>query len=614
MEESAPKRRRTSPRTSVNVAGDEAIPESSTPRLRRKRPSFASPTKASLARHNPEILERRRSRSPQKKATALPSSRRQSDAGSEQSLSDLLTAQLESSIGNLASEGNLEEVIEETQSGPSRRMRHASGRLAAPAKRSPTRRTPPSIVPTMLPTGTSTTNDAFNPFAGRVLRRSPPAPVPAVAEPEAEADEPELPPSVPGAVTSTTPKGIHTSPSRWRYTAKDDSPLKQPPMKLPRKPNTAIGMAHGGVSGSRSSSVPSVEDVGAVIRRTRSFDPDFAKKRERDALKEEIDQLTRDLEVVRKENERIRLMQQTGRILAPSDPDGVLKILRRQTDPEGSTAKPTATSQLLGAALNPGALLPFGKPLVPMSSQAESLDKLPEIKSHHPVLMTVAEELPYLELFSPFTVSTKIAVLPPEPRRPTRQRHSIMLQSREVSGAFTGQVDMIVNATNLTILDLKVPSLEPAAKAELSPFIDKLCSGECNRSMQRNVGILCWAMGEWVRVASERANFWLELERSLATEDTVMETVKQIRAKKSKRRKGAEDDMEAAVTKEKSPLKRADLFRFMGQQFYDISIPGSSSLDLGPTMRLHWKVEFDWTGEARSKLAVMVGVPGKCEY
>lgn len=618
MEESAPKRRRTSPRTSVSLS-PAATPEPRESTQRRKRPSFASPTKASLARHNPDILERRKSGSPQKGAAAGPSSRRQSDAASEQSLSDLLTAQLES-VGDVASEDNAQERAEEEPLSPSGRMRGARGGLSAPARRSPSKPKPlPN--PRPLPPRGPDADDEFNPFLGRSLRRSPTAGgAPAVAEPEPQTrpepepgPEPELPPSVPDPVSSTPPKGIHTSPSRWRRKSKQDSPLKKPPQRPAVKPKPVPSAIVDARPESRDPEPP-VAETTALIRRTRSFNPDAKKKKERDALKEEIQRLKKDLEIARKENERIRLMQQSGRILAPSDQDEVLDLIRRQHGDSGSQAKPTSTQQLLQAALNPSRLLPFGKPLLLTGPETDDPEKLSDIKSHHPVLMTAKEELPYLELFSPFTVISKISMLPPQPKRPLRQLHSITLRSREMPGIFTARIDMIVNALNLTVLDLKIPALEPAARPELGPFIEKLCAGDCNRSLQQNVGVACWAMGEWVRVATERASFWHELESGLGSEEAIIESVRRVRAKKSKRKQDGDDELDAALSKDKRPLKRADLIRLIGQQHYDIAIPRSADPESTASVRLEWKTEFDWTGEAQSKLAVMIGTPGKCEF
>lgn len=47
----------------------------------------------------------------------------------------------------------------------------------------------------------------------------------------------------------------------------------------------------------------------------------------------------------------------------------------------------------------------------------------------------------------------------------------------------------------------------------------------------------------------------------------------------------------------------------------DLGIPCLAEEGTGTAseLRVSWGIEFDWTGEARSKLGVEVGVPGKCE-
>ncbi|KAJ2980555.1 hypothetical protein NQ176_g2569 [Zarea fungicola] len=51
----------------------------------------------------------------------------------------------------------------------------------------------------------------------------------------------------------------------------------------------------------------------------------------------------------------------------------------------------------------------------------------------------------------------------------------------------------------------------------------------------------------------------------------------------------------------------------MGKQAYDIPIeaPSDGRRENAAHIRLQWKIGFDWTGEAESKLSVLVGVPGK---
>jgi hypothetical protein len=132
--------------------------------------------------------------------------------------------------------------------------------------------------------------------------------------------------------------------------------------------------------------------------------------------------------------------------------------------------------------------------------------------------------------------------------------------------------------------------------------------------MQRNVGILSWAMGEWLRIAVERAGFWCQLEQTLGTKDGVLKTTKQMRTRKPRRRKDDDEDEDMDETTRVESVKKADLIRYMGQQHFDLSIPYNDAEESSATVRLNWVVDFDWTGEAQNKLSVLVGAPGKCEY
>ncbi|KAH7175401.1 hypothetical protein EDB81DRAFT_874255 [Dactylonectria macrodidyma] len=622
MEESAPKRRRTSPRTSLDIAGESSAPapaaSSTSPdanaatTARRKRPSYASPTKASLAHHNPEILERRRSASPQKSPNArrsLPQSL--GDDTVEQSPSELLAMRLAKSV--LESDVGRTDEAEPTP-GTGKSVRRVAGGMAAAARRTPSRPNPRP-----LPPPGSDDDEEANPFLGRVLRRSPPPGAPNLPsepipeperDPESEVPEPELPPSVPDVISSTPPRGIHSSPLRWREKSKPkSSPLKQLPARTTEKPSVSKKSITQPMFGRQRSREPApLEEPTTNPRKTRALDPNATKKKERDAILKEVEELEKDLKAARAENERIRAMQNSGRVLAPSDSDKIIDLVQRYHVTDDSRSQLTSSQQLVKMALNPIGLLPFGKlpPSQPRASAGMERDTDLDIRSHRPVKMTAEEELPYLELFCPFSLTSTISVLPQVPDQPLRQEYAITLRSRDSPGMFTARINMIVNTLDLTILNLKVAALEPAAKAELGPFIDKICAGACNRTMQRNVGILSWAMGEWIRVAMERAAFWCQLERSLGTKDAMLEAAGKMRARKSRRRNGDEDDED---TLSDTPFARADLIRCLGQSCFEVSIPDDRGLE--SALRLEWKIGFDWTGEAQIQLGVMVGVPGK---
>ncbi|KAL6918193.1 hypothetical protein FSST1_009688 [Fusarium sambucinum] len=398
-------------------------------------------------------------------------------------------------------------------------------------------------------------------------------------------------------------KSFQNSPARFREASQQNvSPLTKPPSRHFEKPRK------GQVTDASQERKPAPTTV-SVERQTRPFDPNADKKKERERIQKEIEALQKDLEVARRENERIRAMQEFGRVLAPVDQDEVIDLIQRHLMDADAEPSQTSTQQLLQLALKPTALLPFGKAFAP-APLAPVDDKLTYVKSHYPVPMTADEELPYLQLFTPFTAASTISILPATDDQPLRQLHSILLRSREIPGLFTAKVDMTVNPLELSVLDLDVVDLEPAAKPELGLFIQKICTGDCNRSMQRNVGILSWAMGEWLRIAVERAGFWCQLDQSLGTKDGISETATQMRTRK-RRRKDDDGDEDMNESTGVDSVKKTDLIRYMGQQHYDISIPYNDAEESGANVRFNWKVEFDWTGEAQTKLSVLVGAPGK---
>lgn len=317
--------------------------------------------------------------------------------------------------------------------------------------------------------------------------------------------------------------------------------------------------------------------------------------------------LRKEIELAAQENERIRATLRAGRQGTPANEDDVLNLVQKTLVSTGTAPTSELSQQMTQAALNPMGILPFGPSnLVPEAEDAGSDPK--DIKSHHPVQMSAEDELPFLQLFSPFSATSQVTVLPAVPNRPIRQRRQITLRSRDIPGLFAAKIDMVVNAMNLNILALKVPAMDPCAKPELGAFVDKICSGDCNRTMHHNVGILTWAMGEWYRLATRRARFWLQLKQTLAAKGDFLESVSRLRTQPEQ----PDDDGHEEEDESASLCDKADLLMFLGLQSYDIPI--SFAPEVGPeaAVRLEWKIDLDWTGEARSKMAFFLGVPGKC--
>ncbi|OAA50624.1 hypothetical protein NOR_01074 [Metarhizium rileyi] len=599
MEESAPKRRRVSPDPEEPAASSiphaDAQPPidlpASTPTrspTRRPRPSYASPTRASLSRYNPQILERRRSgfTSPPKATTALAPGNPTVSAAQPQ----------------LEVVGNSNQPKDTTRQAADTPATATSSQVGLTG---PPRRTPVKPSPRPFPPPAPEGDDEFNPFLGRMQRREPNTGVPIPPPPE-----PELPPAVSDPVSSTPPRGIHSSP-RWRDRdrRKTRSPMKSSPLK-PRGVSAQTRRAGASMSPSRSAvhrELPlqdrSLNTKTNAARQVPASDRNMLKLKERNRLRREIAVLRREIELAARENERIRVMQRAGRVVAPENEEDVLNLVQKTLVATRTAPTPGLAHQMAQAALHPMGILPFG-PSRLVSNQGDAETDEANIKSHHPVPMSAADDLPFLQLFSPFSATSQVSVLPSVHNQPLRQRRQITLRSRDVPGLFTARVDMVVNAMNLNILALKVPALEPCARPELGPFVEKICTGECNRTMQHNVGILSWAMGEWYRVAVQRARFWFQLEQRLDAKGDYLETISRMRAESGSGEHGSQDD-------DYDTCGKADLFRFLGQQSYDVTVPTISNAGPESAVRLEWKIDLDWTGEAQSKMGLFLGIPGK---
>lgn len=627
METSAPKRRKTSPSKSVPVNniqnGDGHTNNTSTTptdpapgALSRGegRPSFASPTRASLARHNPDVLDKRNATTAaaaaararrRGAAAALPeqdASQLASDAGND--VSDPVDGQREQGVdGDDASQGGTNQRRPHSRS-PERSIGGPGGLLSAMP-----RRTPVKLPPRPLPPPGPADDEPINPFRGRALRRS----WTGLAAPPPPPPEPELPPTPEhrDPAANTPPSGIHNTPSkrarRSRILAERirSSPSKPPssaaafsasrepaappaattapPPSKPvaqqlfgaraRRRVSSIGpivideQPEGSLVADMSAASHAEDKDRVATRALRGIEPsgpETAKREERDALLAEIAQLQADVDTLARENRRL----EDGDDADAVDRHAALDALRRHLLPRDAEPEVDADMQWLEAALNPISFLPFAaaksssQPLPSLfaadtSSRTKDDEQQPMPVSHHPIQMTAEEELPFLQVFTPLSFSSRITVLPREDgddapgNRPLLQRHAITVGSTTPPGLFAAQISMTVDTATHTIRELAVPRLDPAAAPELAQLIADTTAtsttvGEQQRRRQRhpvrsrvnNVSVLGWAMAEWVRVATRRARFWCALEAELATKDGMADAVARTRARAARRGKG----------------------------------------------------------------------------
>ncbi|KAL2261817.1 hypothetical protein VTK26DRAFT_3260 [Humicola hyalothermophila] len=702
METSAPKRRRTSPRTAVPIQPETTTPRDDPPRTLAAggRPSFASPTRASLERFNPDILRRRESQPRRLRSSPdAPSASRAATPDSTGGLTRALRTQLELRSGT-------------RDDGP-RPVSEEGSVLRSPARRLGTGATATRPIPRPLPPpGPDDDEDFLSAVPDRRPLRS------LGVLPDVTVPEPQLPPTPerPDPVVSTPPSGIHNTPSRRPRRSralaekiKSSSPLKQAPTQPPGSPTKGVPLDFG-IPAKRSPEVAgttSAAPTAAELRGLKPADPDAEKKKLRDVLLAEIAQLERDLDVASKENERIRQARLARR--EPSPPTNerdILQLLRRHALPEPDADPPERdgpAAAWLASALNPIALLPFSKPTTsapplpkpirpPTPSSSETAND--DIVSHHPLPMSAAEALPYLQVFSPLAFSAHVSPLPAtrsgdpsaaeggeaEERVPPLllQHHSIAVAPAPPlpRSLFAARVDMTVDTSTMQVVGLAVPRLDPSAEAELRGFLDTLVvapppprpphssssssSSGGSSGLRGNVSVLCWAMGEWLRVAVQRAKVWAVLEREIGggggdgKVGRVAELVARMRAAaaagrkrkggKRKRKRwvdqvvregeggggGDEDADEEQVEKEEEMADgleagkhdAGELLPFMGRTSMDFEIPVLDARGGGgggrgggagevSALRVQWRIKFDWTGEARSEIGVLVGVPGK---
>lgn len=535
--------------------------------------------------------------------------------------------------------------------------------MAAPPRRTPIKPNPRPLPPP----GPDDDDDdeILNPFARGGMRRSPMGDLPAL--PELDIPEPELPPTgeQPDPPTSTPPMGIHSTPSRRPRRSRvlaerlNSSPTKQPPVN-PNAEKTTQQKQQDISPTTEKSSPPAFLPSKSVrrldkpakrkrprarlsdVRDIKPLDPDGEANQECDAILAEIAQLKAELDILARENERIRQLHLSKQdITAPENLGDVVDVLLRHLEPRKSSKPQDSTPSWVQAALDPVAFLPFSKPsstaptLFPNNITESGPIKAP--KSHRPLPIRGDKDLLFLQAFTPLNFTSRITILPRSEddsgKGPLLQQHTIMATSASSPGLFSARIEMTVDTSTHTITSLSVPSIyPPSAASELAPLLRKIIpesdATSISSALYHNVSILTWAMGSWLRVAIRRAKIWRALDRDFGSAEAVRQTVGRVRATTAKgrglkRKAGSrnEDDHgegDSVTNFIDSLVNTDDLLPYLDRMWMDFRIPalGTGHFDGdGDTasLRVQWRIEFDWTGEASSRIRALVSLPGKCK-
>lgn len=235
--------------------------------------------------------------------------------------------------------------------------------------------------------------------------------------------------------------------------------------------------------------------------------------------------------------------------------------------------------------------------------------------------MTAEEELPYLQVFTPLSFTSAMSIIPRDDLAnpgPILQKHVISASSTP-PGLFAARIEMIVNTKSLSVAELRVPRLESSAVSELGPFVEKIIQGVSTSALTRNVSVMTWAMSEWVRIAIRRARFWCAIERDLGNSESLVKCARRMRKGTKKRGPGrraltedSDDDENQMQTRaDKTGFTKADILPHLGRTCLDLKLSGIDDTEEAPSLRIQWRIEFDWTGEAQSKIGLLLGAPAK---
>ncbi|POS82568.1 hypothetical protein EPUL_005814, partial [Erysiphe pulchra] len=421
---------------------------------------------------------------------------------------------------------------------------------------------------------------------------------------------------------------------------------------------------------------------------TSILDPYKAKRALKSSLLQEIKQLQEDIVLADSENERLRLTRIDPKAVPPID-EKVLSMLKRVTCPEISLDKKMNKKTILQSLHN---FLPFSSRR--FRSPRKDTQKLLHNKMKMPSFLpqSVENPLPYLQAFTPLIWSSKITTLRPprklatlESEKKMKSKKIDLLQQQIITashsqGLFFARLALLIDPNSRSVHQLSLLSIPLCAEHELGSFIRSSKKGENRRDskvetnqssykdlssgitdnknlVNREIGVVCYAMGRWLQVSLRRARFWWLASKHFSTPEARKRFIPLYTLSKTTRRKNAKDrgkkrkrvvseesiddetdddtsdfnrennqtfeesfDLsEDETTKKSGNWIRKELLPHLGRSFLCISKNGlgtfdsrnitNSQNDSDFEILFEWRLSFDWTGEIKSHLSAIPKVP-----
>lgn len=423
---------------------------------------------------------------------------------------------------------------------------------------------------------------------------------------------PDLPPTpvqrgLDDPVVTTPPTGIHDTPSkrpRRRKTGQQSPSLLKPtasPQKAKSPPRPTVEKTP---ETEIESSTEHETEQRYPLRQVDAIDPLADRRKLREQLLEEIQQLQVDVRIAEKESERLRTLHESGGIDSePENREQLLELLTRTRGPAVRRSSQTATifSRITS-------FLPFGA----VRREPKIEVKREDIPSHAPLAQD--EPLPFLQVFSPLSYTSTTTLLPPTPSSsedssaPTALLRQHLITASHPSGLFSARLRMIVDATNLSIESMDILSMSEEASSELGTWAARRARSD--GILGRAMSTICWGMGRWVEVSIERAKFWSDVDRLMGDATTRRITISKmqhrLKRKRTEELDGEGDELGGETEDHQEKWTRQKLQPLMGKQQMTI---------LGDVVHvtIFWTIDFDWTGEVESHLKAAAVHPSACE-
>ncbi|KAF2016184.1 hypothetical protein BU24DRAFT_450763 [Aaosphaeria arxii CBS 175.79] len=442
MDQPARKRRKTA---SPGQSERESSPLKKPPR----RPSFASPTKASISRFNPSLLPARAT-SPGK-AASRPSSRGEILNRGKRARDFILG-------------GN--ESQEESAQGIRQSIAGANERANAPGD--------------------------LTPRAHRITRTGDTT----KGRDRALINEDEDLPSSPARQVESEDRPrrgvLFSSPSK-RPTRKRQFG-KAVPQGIDSQAATPLPRSSPVVEGSNDASVE-MEDTrqdDTAKERTTPDPEEESRKHERETLLRELKGLQDDIGWCRNKIERYQ--ESIPEVMDQAERDALISFINKldEARDEDETSKPPLVSDLLSS------FLPFtAQPVLAPPPDPDSEQPIP---SHQPV--DLDNPLPYLQMFTPMTIThrTKLAATykPGSGSQTVYQKHEINLVGP--LKLLNASIEATVDTATHTVAKLQVTGLSQWADHELGTFIRE-------KAQSKDISTACWAIGSYWEIAKKRAEY-----------------------------------------------------------------------------------------------------------